>query len=154
VNTGRAVPLLLNSSTDEDLAASSRQTWAVATIALVLIVFFAEPLYDLSRFSFHSELFAHLVLVPAISLCLVWIKRGELARTSAPVRHFALLPRAVGLVVLLAYSLAARSGLLTTKTDSLTWTTFLRDFAGPALSPALFTTQVRTDNQARNNCGG
>src|SRR5207247_11242477 len=57
-----------------------------------------------------SELYSHILLVPLISLYLVWPKRRNLALDSAPVRRLAWLPLLAGAGLLLASFLALRSG--------------------------------------------
>src|SRR5882672_10955815 len=51
---------------------------------LALLACFSWPLFGLVRFSIHDDLYSHIVLVPLISLYLVWNDRPALARRSAP----------------------------------------------------------------------
>jgi exosortase C (VPDSG-CTERM-specific) len=50
--------------------------WLIAF--LLAAVAFYRPLRDLIRFATHAELYSHILLVPAISFYLVWIKRRTL----------------------------------------------------------------------------
>ena len=81
-----------------------------AWLSVLLIICFAKPLYDLARYSFHSELYSHILLVPFIGLYLVWLKRRDLAPASEPVGRLALGPLILGLGLIAGYLLAVTSG--------------------------------------------
>lgn len=70
--------------------------------ALVLAGLFFKPLLELVRFSLHSDLHSHAVLIPIISGYLVWLRCKETlpAPTTSPV--LAVIPLAVGLLGLRA----------------------------------------------------
>jgi exosortase C (VPDSG-CTERM-specific) len=46
-----------------------------AIVAVILC--FSQPLYELSRFALQNDLYSHVILVPFISLYLIWIKRSN-----------------------------------------------------------------------------
>ena len=91
--------------------------------SIVLVLCFARPLSALARFALHSELYSHILLIPSVSLYLAWLKKGQLQADSQPERKLAALPLAAGLLLILGYALAARSGLKLAPVDSLAWTT-------------------------------
>jgi exosortase C (VPDSG-CTERM-specific) len=62
----------------------------------VLLAAFSLPLRDLAKFSFESELYSHLLLVPMVSVYLVWLRRSLLPAQSAPDYRLALLPFILG----------------------------------------------------------
>ncbi len=49
-----------------------------AWFAAVLCLCFCLPLFGLVRFALHSSLYSHVLLIPFITLYLIWIRRGEL----------------------------------------------------------------------------
>jgi len=54
------------------------RAWALFTVALC--VSFCVPLYGLVRFAAAHEMFSHILLIPVISLYLLWFKREEVRR--------------------------------------------------------------------------
>jgi exosortase C (VPDSG-CTERM-specific) len=81
---------------------------SLAVLSLIVIVFYARPLFDLTRYAFKSELYSHIVLIPFISLYLIWPKRKTLP-VGSPAWGAALLPLAVGIALLGFYWLSARA---------------------------------------------
>jgi exosortase C (VPDSG-CTERM-specific) len=69
----------------------------------VLVLAFCVPLVALARFAAHSELFSHILLVPFISLYLVWLNRGAKPPRSLPNRKLASVLAAGGAASLAAY---------------------------------------------------
>jgi exosortase C (VPDSG-CTERM-specific) len=96
----------------------------LAAFAVVLMICFARPLWTLAGYSLHSELYSHILLIPLISLYLIWPKRRNLALDSLPARGFAWLPMLVGASLLLACLLALRSGWKPAAEDYLALMTF------------------------------
>lgn len=88
----------------------------IATISLVVL--FSIPLYELIRFSLQSELFSHILLVPLVSLYLVWMKRSTLPPHTAPDPRWAILPFILGGALVILRFTANHSA-----TDSLALTT-------------------------------
>lgn len=76
-----------------DHATDSRKFLAAT---LVLLVAFSLPLFRLVRFALQSELYSHVILVPFISLYLVWLKRRELPPSSPPDHRLAVFPLIAG----------------------------------------------------------
>ena len=75
-----------------------------------LLVCFGLPLLHLLRFSFDSELYSHILLVPVISGYLIWMNRHKLNRAFEPAPRLAaglLLP---GVALLAAYGAGVASG--------------------------------------------
>ena len=70
--------------------------------ALVLGGLFFQPLLDLVRFSLHSDLHSHAVLIPFISGYLVWLRRKETLPAPSASPALAVIPLAVGLLALRA----------------------------------------------------
>ncbi|MGA3008608.1 MAG: archaeosortase/exosortase family protein, partial [Opitutaceae bacterium] len=104
----------------------------LATVALVLA--FVRPLYHLARFALSSELYSHILLVPGISLYLVWLKRRALPPPGPPDRAQAAFFLLAGVAALGGYAVAGPHGTTWTREDSLAWTTlsFLLFFGGAA----------------------
>ncbi len=78
--------------------------------SVILIGCFASPLYALAKFALHSALYSHILLVPFISLYLVWIKRADLPRDSRRSFGAAAFLLIGGLSVLAGYWSAAHQG--------------------------------------------
>ena len=77
----------------------------------VLGLCFGVPLYDLVRFSSGSELYSYILLIPFISLYLVWLKKEKLQLVSRPLRGTAIGLMMAGTVMLIAYRLVLRPRL-------------------------------------------
>src|SRR5215471_18929688 len=58
----------------------------LATSAAVLALCFSLPLYHWVRFAVHSQLYSHVILIPFISLYLVWLKKRDLPPVLSPPR--------------------------------------------------------------------
>lgn len=80
--------------------ASSARLKSFAIFALVLGALFFKPLLDLVRFSLHSSVHSHMVLIPFISGYLIWLRRKEVLPTPAASPALAVIPLAVGLLAL------------------------------------------------------
>ena len=93
-------------------------------MTLLLLACFAKPLYDLVRYALNSQLFSYVLLVPFISLYLAWLKKESLTTTGLPTRGLALIPSCAGVVVLLGYWFAARSGSTMAQSEYLPWAIF------------------------------
>jgi exosortase C (VPDSG-CTERM-specific) len=100
-----------------DGRSSRLKSFALATVVLVLC--FSVPLYDLIRFAAGSELYSYILLIPFISLYLVWLKRKNLPPASPPARGTAAGFLLTGAVVLIAYWLVFRSRLELMEDDYL-----------------------------------
>jgi exosortase C (VPDSG-CTERM-specific) len=98
---------------------------------LALIVCYSRPLYQLARFAIASELFSHILLVPFISLYLVWTQRSVLPPSSAPDRRIAVPFLLTGALLLAGYW-AGLFGTTLARDDTLALTTlsFLLFFGG------------------------
>ena len=97
-----------------------RQLRLLAICTVVLAVCFAKPLFSLVRFSLHSDLYSHILLIPFVSLYLGWLKKNEFLHDSEPDRKLAALPLVAGLLSSLAF-LALHSRLQLAPVDSLAW---------------------------------
>jgi exosortase C (VPDSG-CTERM-specific) len=90
-------------------------------LGLVLIAF-SVPIYGLVRFALGSDLYSYILLVPFISLFLVWLKRGTLPPPDRPARALAGLVLAAGALLLAGYAIALRTGLALAVDDALAFT--------------------------------
>jgi exosortase C (VPDSG-CTERM-specific) len=96
----------------------------------VLLLAFAWPLWALARFSLRSDLYSHIVLIPAVSIYFVWLQRKALPPVTSPDRLVALIAGVIG-VGLVGWHLALRaSGATLTAPDvhafnALSFLTFL-----------------------------
>lgn len=88
-------------------------------LAAVLVLCFVQPLYELVRFALNSDLYSHIVLIPFVSLYLVWQQRGGLALDGAPVRRLAVAPLLAGSGILAGYQLGTMSGWQPEREDYL-----------------------------------
>ncbi len=99
---------------------------------LVLVLCFSAPLFELVRFAVRSDLYSYVVLMPVVSLYLVWLKREGLRVGGAPLPKPAAAFWIAGVLVLASLWLAGRSRTPLTVEDHLAFTTlsFLLLLAG------------------------
>jgi exosortase C (VPDSG-CTERM-specific) len=83
---------------------------SLIAVSVFLIICFSRPLYDLVRYSLHSEFYSYIPIIPLISLSLICSKRRSLALDSEPAQRFALLPLLGGLALLAGYGWAVHAG--------------------------------------------
>ena len=86
---------------------------------LVLALCFGQSLFRLVGFSLHSDLYSHIILVPFISLYLIWINRAAPTPASVPDRRIAGCFFVAGGLLLAAAVGAASAGLQLTADDDL-----------------------------------
>ena len=93
---------------------------------------FAIPLWKLVRFAVDSELYSYILLVPFISIYLLWLKRRSLPVSTVPARGLAVVFLSAGAALLVAYWLWLRSSLLLVPDEYLMMMTlcFLLLFCG------------------------
>jgi len=91
---------------------------AFVTALGVLLAAFAWPLYELTRFSIGHELYSHIVLIPLISLYLVWQRRTEPVPATPPIRVLAVVFAGLGMASAGAFA-ASRIWATATPDDSL-----------------------------------
>jgi hypothetical protein len=89
----------------------SGQLRSFALTTGLLIFCFAVPLWQLIRFALTSELYSFILLIPFISLYLVWSKRQKLSAVPPFDHGLTAGFLTVGAVVLLVYWLVLRSRL-------------------------------------------
>ena len=99
----------------------ARELRNLVFLTLILALCFIKPLFHLVRFAANSDLYSYILLVPFISLYLVWLKRKHPLLPSEPDRRPALFPFAAGALTLLFYWFAVRSGLRLLEDDYLAW---------------------------------
>jgi len=109
---------------------SEMRKFVVASVILLLV--FSLPLYHLVRFALQNTLYSHIILIPFISLFLVWQRRSTLAARSTPNRQLAVVFFVAGIALLIGLELAVLSGSSFAPEDSLSLSTlaFLLIFAG------------------------
>ncbi|HEX3628131.1 MAG TPA: archaeosortase/exosortase family protein [Verrucomicrobiae bacterium] len=105
-----------------------------ALAAAILACGFAIPLWKLFRFAVGSDLFSYILLIPLISVYLLWLKRADLpasARSAWPLGAAFFM---AGGALLAAYWLCLRPGLLAVNENYLSFMTicFLLFFYGVA----------------------
>jgi exosortase C (VPDSG-CTERM-specific) len=114
-----------------------------------LSVAFAKPLFGLTRFALGSELFSYVVLIPLMSIYLLWSKRNELLSCRVgPFSFSAVIPVLAGVGLLVAYEVMSVRGWTLTENDYLSITIgsfvsfviagFLFFFGGDMLRKAAF----------------
>jgi exosortase C (VPDSG-CTERM-specific) len=69
----------------------TRVMW-LGLVSGLLIVAFLGPLRDLVEFSWANNLYSHILLIPFISVYLIWLRKGELVQESKPVAWWAGVP--------------------------------------------------------------
>ncbi len=88
-----------------------------------LSVVYVKPLIALGRFALGSELYSYVVLIPLISIYLLWLKRNELLSCRVgPVSLTAIIPVLAGVGSLVAYGIMAVRGWTPTESDYLSIT--------------------------------
>jgi exosortase C (VPDSG-CTERM-specific) len=87
-----------------------RQTRVWIVFAIFLCAVFAKSLLDLLRYSWGSELYSHILLIPFISAYLIWINRNCLPSEVEPNWRLAIIPSIAGLGLLAGYMWAVRGG--------------------------------------------
>jgi exosortase C (VPDSG-CTERM-specific) len=99
---------------------------------LVLGICFSAPLFNLVRFAVRSDLYSYVVLMPLVSLYMVWLKREQLQFGGAPFPKSAAVFWIAGVAVLAGHWLAGHSRTPLTAEDHLAFTTlsFLLLLAG------------------------
>ncbi len=100
--------------------ARSRKLW-IGTVLLVIC--FGLPLVGLVRFALHNDLYSHIVLIPLISLYLVWEKRRTVPLQFRAAVGAASFAGVLGLAFLGAYWAARVNGSELALEDSLALTT-------------------------------
>lgn len=79
-------------------------------LVIVVVASFIRPLYTLVQFALHSDLYSHILLIPFVSIYLIWLQQRRLVLDSAPWRKFALLPLFLGITIVSSYWFARNSG--------------------------------------------
>ncbi|HTG43463.1 MAG TPA: exosortase/archaeosortase family protein [Verrucomicrobiae bacterium] len=96
-----------------------RHRGLVRGLAFLPVVCFSPFLADLAKFSWGSELFSHILLIPFIVGFLVWEKRSSLPRPVPGASFSVFLSLASGFVLLSAYLILKFNGAALTEADSL-----------------------------------
>lgn len=105
-------PPVLVQPTPQPLPLNKQRRFPIFLLAIAAVILaFGRPLIDLLTFASHSELYSHVVLIPIISLYLVWLKRGDLSGPSVPSRLTAAIAFMVGVIALAGYWNETRSGV-------------------------------------------
>ena len=91
-------------------------------MAAGLALAFCVPLYELARFAAASELYSYILLVPFVSVYLVWLKWKALPPFSGPARMPAAALGAAAAALLAAYALIRHSAFRLTEDDDLAMT--------------------------------
>lgn len=117
-------PPVLIQPTLQPLPLNKQRRFPIFLLAIAAVILaFSRPLIDLLTFASHSELYSHVILIPLISLYLVWLKRGDLSGHSAPSRLTAALAFVVGAVTLAGYWNEIHSGTVLAIDDRLAFLT-------------------------------
>ena len=92
--------------------------------AFVLCLLFIRTLIDLARYSAHSALQSHALLVPFISLYLIWISKKGPSQNLKPDSRMGLIPLLCGILVMGGYAVGIARGWHPNHVDYLSITTF------------------------------
>jgi exosortase C (VPDSG-CTERM-specific) len=106
----------------EPLQSRGSLAWFVWASA-VLLLCFSRALYQLARYSLTSELYSYILIVPAISGYLAWLKLKAPVAASAPARTLAVVLLVAGLVALGFYGAKVASGEALAPVDALAYST-------------------------------
>lgn len=90
---------------------------------LALVFCFIGPLSRLVQYSFSSELYSYIILVPLISTYLIWQKRKSPVAPSSPNRRLAVSIFTLGVITIATYWSARSLGVSLETEDSLALTT-------------------------------
>jgi exosortase C (VPDSG-CTERM-specific) len=82
----------------------------LAVLIVVLIACFARPLYLLAESSLHSQFFSYILLIPVITVYLIWINKSELPAPSGVAWKGAAVAAVGGLALLLGWQWGVHSG--------------------------------------------
>jgi exosortase C (VPDSG-CTERM-specific) len=82
-------------------------------------VVFAVPLWQVSILALTSDLYSHIVLIPVVSLYLIWIRRHELPAVSKPLRGVPAIFFGIGGIAVTIYAYQFFSGIQSTLEDRL-----------------------------------
>lgn len=94
----------------------------LATFSMVLVVCFLRPLSVLMNFALHSDLYSHIVLIPFVTLFLIWQKRDlASAVPGKPLRSLSLFPLLIAAALLAGYWIAGNAAVAFTA-DYLSFT--------------------------------
>jgi exosortase C (VPDSG-CTERM-specific) len=94
----------------------------LAAFTGVLVAAYALPLYSLLRFAMENQLWSHALLVPWISVYLVWLRRREIPSASSSFSVFAAIPLALGIAAISSYCLVTLRGVELATADCLSLT--------------------------------
>jgi exosortase C (VPDSG-CTERM-specific) len=94
---------------------------ALASAALILC--FGWPLFEVARFAASSELYSYIILVPFISVYLIWNQKHTIPPYSGSDKKSAFSFSITALIVLAAFGIVAASGIKMAIEDSLALTT-------------------------------
>ena len=95
---------------------------AFAIAVAVLCVGFAKPLFDLVRFATDHDLHSHIVLIPVVSIALIWLKRHQVPAEFSRSTGLAVGLAGLGLAALLGYWGLRLSGVKIPENDYLALT--------------------------------
>jgi exosortase C (VPDSG-CTERM-specific) len=102
------------------IGSNRRALFWCAMFALALTLCFSQSLYVLARFALRSDLYSHIILVPFVSIYLIWIKRSSLTPPSPlPARKIALTLLFLGALVLAGSLGAEWKGIVWGEEDHL-----------------------------------
>lgn len=107
----------------EPNAEARRLPIGLVMASVTLLLLFSRPLYQLVKFVVSSEFNSYILLIPFISIYIVWIKRGTLGPLSEPDRKFSILSSIAAFVVLAGFWAVVLSGSKLEREDSLALTT-------------------------------
>ncbi|HEX4122273.1 MAG TPA: exosortase/archaeosortase family protein [Verrucomicrobiae bacterium] len=135
---------------DNSLAAPSRvvlrrQLNWLGVETVLLAVCFGRPLFDLLKFTFHSDLFSYIPLVPIISAYVVWTERQNISTQVRPCRLGAVIAFIIGAGIAAGWWLGTRAGWNLAQQDYLTLMTLSLVFFFWGACLGLFGTKIMRD---------
>lgn len=93
-------------TTPAPIAAEPASLRRLAIAAAALALCFSVPLYQLAKFALQSDLYSHVLLIPVLSIYLIWTKRSTIVARSAPDHLMAGIFVAIGALVLALSSIS------------------------------------------------
>ncbi len=84
-----------------DLASQVTSVRGFLGCLILIVAAFSVHLFDWARFALKSDLYSHVVLIPFISVVMIWLERRNLPEPSKPFRPAAFVGLSAGLLILL-----------------------------------------------------
>ena len=113
---------IVTDTTLPTVSKSGQASRAFAILLVVLVGVYALPLYRLVRYSLENDLWSHVLLVPWISLYLVWLRKSQLPPAAPSFSFYAAVPLLGGVAAAVSLSAMKFNGTGLTPANSISIT--------------------------------